>query len=379
MTVLTPYKEAVDVVKEAGGDPLELCYQCGLCTGACPWNLVSSFMVRRLIHQSQLGVVDFEGDDLWRCAACGACVERCPRGVEIIDVMRALRRTVVALGVGKVPDSLRIAVKSIATLGNPWQEAREKRADWAQKLGVKPFAPGMELLYFPCCLVAYDADSRRIGEATVKVLQAAGVDFGILGSAEYCCGESARKAGNEDIFQAALAENTAAFQANGVKSVLVSSPHCYYTMKNEYPQNGFEVVHSTQYIAGLLKEGRLKFSKELNKKVTYHDPCYLGRHSRVFDEPREVLRSIPGLELVEMPENRENSLCCGGGGGRIWMETSVTERFASIRLEQALDVEAESLVVACPYCLMIFESCAQASTREPPKFQDITELVAEAL
>lgn len=379
MTVLTPYKEAVDVVKEAGGDPLELCYQCGLCTGSCPWNLVRSFLVRRLIHQSQLGVVDFEADDVWLCATCGACVERCPRGVEIIDIMRALRRTVVALGVGKTPESLRIALKSVATLGNPLGEAREKRAEWAEALGVKPFAPGTELLYFPCCFVAYDASNRRVGEAMVKILNAAGVDFGVLGSAEYCCGESARKAGSEDIFQAAVAENTAAFEQNGVRSVLVSSPHCYYTFKNEYPQNGFEVVHSTQYIAGLLKEGRLKLSKELNKRVTYHDPCYLGRHSRVFDEPREVLSSIPGLELVEMADNRENSLCCGGGGGRIWMETPVSERYANDRIGQANEVEAQTMALACPYCMQMFESSAQTSGEQAPEFRDVAELVAEAL
>jgi Fe-S oxidoreductase len=379
MTVSTPYKEAVDVVKEAGGDPLELCYQCGLCTAACPWNLVRSFLVRKLMHQSQLGLVDFESDDVWTCAACGACVDRCPRGVEIIDVMRAIRRTVVGLGVGKTPESLRIALKSIATLGNPLGEAREKRAEWSQAQGVKRFAAGMEALYFPCCFIAYDPSTRRVGEATVKVLQAAGVDFGTLGTAEFCCGESARKAGNEEIFQAAVAENMSAFRENSVRTVVVSSPHCYYTFKNEYPQGEFEVLHMSQFVAGLLKDGRLKLSKEVNRKVTYHDPCFLGRHSHVFDEPREVLSSIPGLELVEMPFNRENSLCCGGGGGRIWMETPVDERYANDRIGQAVEVGAESMALACPYCLQMFESSVQTTNGGAPRFQDITELVAEAL
>jgi Fe-S oxidoreductase len=380
MKALSPYKEAVDVLKEAGGENLELCYQCGLCTGSCPWNLVRSFLVRRLMHESQLGLVDFESEDVWLCATCNMCVSVCPRGVEITDVMRALRRTVVGLGAGAVPESLRLALNSMASAGNPWGEPREQRADWAKTLNVKPFAEGTEILYFPCCLVEYDTNVRPIGQAMVSIFQGQGIDFGILGADdENCCGESARKVGNEELFQELVSRNTKSFAEKGVKKIVVSSPHCYYTFKNEYPQNGIEVVHSTQFLAELLREGKLKFSKEVNKKVAYHDPCYLGRHSGVYDEPREVLSSIPGLELIELPDNRENSLCCGGGGGRVWMETPAEERFADIRIEQAREVGADVLAAACPYCRLMFETSTATPAGGAVEFKDISELVAEAM
>ncbi len=380
--VANPYREAVDAVIEMGGDPLKLCYQCGLCSGVCPWNLLTSFIVRRLIHQVQLGLVDFESPELWMCATCGACVQRCPRGVDIIDVMKALRRTVVGFGIGPVPDSIRIILKNVAGAGNPWGESDEKRADWAQELGVKAFREGTELLYYPCCLICYDASVVRMGRALAKVLQKVGVDFGILGPQENCCGESVRKVGDEDTFQNLMRANIGAWAENGVKRILVSSPHCYHTFKNEYPlaEKGIEVVHTTEFLAELLREGKLAFSKSIEKKVAYHDPCYLGRHSGIYEEPREILRAIPGLELMELPGNRDQSLCCGGGGGRIWMETKVGERFAEVRVQQAIDAGADVIAVACPYCLLCFESCVQPGMMErAPEIRSISELVMEAM
>jgi len=382
MQAATPYMEAVDIVKDEGGDALKLCYQCGLCTGICPWNLVRNFSVRKLIHQTQLGLVDFEAEEVWLCATCGTCVRNCPRGVEIIDIMRALRRVVVGLGVAKVPDSLRISVKSIGTVGNPLGEAQEKRADWAKGLEIKQFTEGTELLYFPCCIPAYDPKVRRVAIATANILKRCGVDFGILGVEENCCGESVRKAGDENLFQSLAKRNIEAFTKNGVRKVLVSSPHCYHTFKNEYPEFGgnFEVIHLTQYLAQLIREGKLKFTKEINKKVAYHDPCYLGRHNEVYDEPREVLKAIPGLELMEFPDNRENSICCGGGGGRIWQETKKGERFSDLRLEQAIKMGAEVLAVACPYCLLNFEdSTLTVEKGETIQIKDISELVQETI
>jgi Fe-S oxidoreductase len=208
------------------------------------------------------------------------------------------------------------------------------------------------------------------------------VDFGILATKEVCCGESARKAGQESLFQNLAESNITAFNEAGVKRIVVTSPHCYNAFKNEYPELGgnFEVIHFSQYLVELIKEGRLKFTKELNKKVTYHDPCYLGRHNGIYDEPRQVLESIPGLELVEMSENRENSLCCGGGGGRIWMETKKGERFSDLRLEQALEVGASILALACPYCMVNFEdSVLSADKSDVIEVKDIAELVLEAL
>jgi len=380
--VVTPFREAVDIVVEAGGEPLKLCYQCGLCTAICPWNLVRNFVVRKMIHQAQLGLVDFEDEDVWRCVTCGACVKRCPRGVEIVDVMRALRRTIVELGMAKVPDSLRITVKNISGTGNPQGEAQEKRADWAEGLDVKAFTDGTDLLFFSCCIPCYDANIRESAQAMVGVLKKAGVDFGTLGTNEVCCGEAVRKAGNEDLFQSLAERNIAAFHENGVENILVSSPHCYHTFKNEYPRFGgnFNVIHHTQYFAQLIDDGKIKPVNELYKRVAYHDPCYLGRHNGLYEEPRKVLRSIPGLELVELPDYREDSICCGGGSGRVWMETKKGERFSDLRLEQALDLGVGVLAVACPYCYSMFkDSVVSLDKGDIIEIKDISELVKEAL
>ncbi|MBM4461867.1 MAG: (Fe-S)-binding protein [Chloroflexi bacterium] len=382
MNAVVPYKEAVDAVTEAGGEALKQCYQCGLCTGICPWNLVRSFPTRKLIHQAQLGVVDFEGEDTWICATCRACVVRCPREVAIIDIMKALRGVIVEMGAGYCPESLRVTLKNIAGAGNPLGEAPEDRTAWTRDLKVKTFAKGTNVLYFSCCIPAYDPNIRRVARATANILNKAGVDFGILGSKESCCGESVRKAGNESLFQKLAQSNISAFVDNDVNRIVVSSPHCYHSFKNEYPALGgkFEVMHFTQYLAQLIRDGRLKLTKEVKAKVTYHDPCYLGRHNDVYDEPREVLRSIPGLELVEMADHRENSFCCGGGGGRIWMETKKGERLSDLRLEQAEATGASILVAACPYCIANFEDSVLTMDKGAAiQVKDISELVQEAV
>jgi len=382
MQTLTPLKEVVDIVNEEGGEILKLCYQCGTCTAVCPWNKVRSFIVRRIMHQGQLGLIDFEDEDVWLCATCNNCVKRCPRGVEIIDVMRALRRAVTELGIAKVPDSLRITIKNISGVGNPLGEPEDKRADWAKDLDVKLHTEGTEILYFPCCIPEYDPNVQRVAQATVNILKKAGVDFGILGNKANCCGESVRKAGDESVFERLAQNNISAFKETGVTKVVVSSPHCYHTLKNEYPKLGgnFEVIHFSQYLLELIKEGRISFEREVNKKVAYHDPCYLGRHNNIYDEPREVLKSIPGLELVELPYYRENSLCCGGGGGRIWMETKSGERFSDMRLEQALELGANVLAVACPYCMLNFDdSVLTLDKGDVIEIRSIAELVQQAL
>jgi len=382
MQPVTPLKEVADIVSEEGGEILKLCYQCGTCTAVCPWNKVRNFMVRRIMHQGQLGLIDFEDEDVWLCVTCNNCVKRCPRGVEIIDVMRASRRAITELGIAKIPDSLRITIKNISGLGNPLGESSDKRADWAKDLGVKPHTEGTEVLYFPCCVPEYDTSVQRVARATVNILKKADVDFGILGSKANCCGESVRKAGDENLFQRLAQSNISAFEEAGVKKVVVSSPHCYHTLKNEYPKFGgnFEVIHFSQYLLELIQEGRLSFTKEVNKKVAYHDPCYLGRHNDIYDEPREVLGNIPGVELVELPYCRENSLCCGGGGGRIWMETKSDERFSDMRVEQALEMSVDVLAVACPYCLLNFESSLLTLDKgNVIEVKSIAELAQEAI
>ncbi len=380
--VVNPVKEAAAIIKEEGGGVLNSCYQCGVCSATCPWNQVRSFIVRRLIHQAQLGLTDFEDEEVWTCVACRLCVQRCPRGVEVPDIMRALRRVIAEVGVGKVPDSLRLAVKNVSGVGNPLGEPREARADWAKDLGVKTYTKGTEILYFPCCYQVYDPAIQRVARATVNILKKADVDFGILGIEQTCCGEGVRKAGSESLFQSLAQNNINVFSEAGVTKILVTSPHCYHTFKEEYPEFGgnFEVVHFSQYLAGLIREGRLKFTRELNKRVTYHDSCYLGRYADIYDEPRQVLEGIPGLELVEMYDNREYALCCGGGGGRIWMETKVGERFSDMRMEQALEAGASILAVACPYCMVNFEdSVLTLDKGDIIEIKDIAELVQEAI
>jgi len=382
MQAMTPFQESVDIIREAGGEKLDLCYQCGLCTGSCPWNLLRSFLVRRLIHQAQLGVVDFASEDLWLCTTCRSCVQRCPRGVEIIDIMKAMRRVVAETGAAKVPDSLRLTVKNIAGAGNPLGQAPEQRSDWAGRLKVKAYTDGTDLLYFSCCIPAYDPKVKRVAQATAKVLAKSGVDFGILGNKENCCGESVRKSGNEQLFQSLAQKNIETFAGAGVRQIVVSSPHCYHSFKNEQPYlaAGFEVTHTVQYMAKLISDGRLKFTKEIKRKVAYHDSCYLGRHNGVYDEPRKVLESIPGVEIVEMSDVRENALCCGGGGGRIWMETKKGERFSDLRIQQALDVGADVLAVSCPYCMLNFEdSLLTTDNSNALEIKDVVELVQEAL
>jgi len=297
--------------------------------------------------------------------------------------MRAMRRLLVPDGVvpASIPN-LRSVMTSIASVGNPWGQAPEDRANWAKDLEVKEFVEGTEVLYFPCCYPSYDPRLRKVAQATASILNKAGVDFGILGSKEMCCGESVRKAGNEDLFKRLARENIKAFIENGVKKIVLSSPHCYHTFKNEYPEFkvNFEVVHISQYLFQLIREGKLKLTKEYGKKVTYHDPCYLGRHNDIYDEPREVLKNVPGLELVEMADAREDSLCCGMGGGRIWMETAKGERFSDLRLQQAIGVGAEVLATSCPYCITQFEDSRLAlKDSEVIQIKDITEILQEVM
>ena len=391
METVAPLKEIVDVIKESGGDGFKYCYQCGLCDTVCPWNKVSTFSMRRIIREATFGLTEIESEEMWRCTTCGNCPRQCPRGVKIIESGVALRRIATEYGVFPTPvRPVRTISASLTGEGNPLNEKRENRADWAKDLSVKPFAEGMEILYFPGCYLCYDPRLKKVASATASILKHAGVDFGILGTKENCCGESIRKTGDEELFKRLARENIKTFIDHGVKRILVSSPHCYHTFKNEYSEfmANFEVVHISEYLFELIDAGKLELNGEYGKKVTYHDPCYLGRHNDIYDEPRQVLEKIPGLELDEMPDSRTNSLCCGGGGGRIWMETLKGERFSDLRLEQATGVGAEVLVTSCPYCITHFEESrltlldGENEEKEDSKvleIKDITELIQEVI
>ena len=383
MENVADYKEIVDVIKEKGGEAFKSCYQCGLCDVVCPWNRVRKFSMRKIVREATFGLTDIESDDIWLCSTCGTCPQQCPRDVRQIESGVALRRIATEYGVfPTTAKPVRGVSASLTAEGNPLNEKREDRAKWAEGLSVKPFTEEMEVLYFSGCYLSYDPRLKKVAAATASILNKAGIDFGILGTQENCCGESIRKTGDEELFKRLAKENIKNFIDNGVKKILVSSPHCYHTFKNEYPEFmvNFEVVHITQYVSELINEGRLELNKEYAKKVTYHDPCYLGRHNGIYDEPRDVLKKVPGLELNEMSESRETSLCCGGGGGRIWMETLKGERFSDFRIEQAVGVGAEVLVTSCPYCITHFEeSRLSLEDNENLVIKDITEIVAEVI
>jgi len=380
---VAPFKEVIDEVREKGGDAVKFCYQCGKCDTVCPWNRVRTFSMRKLIREATFGLTEVEREEIWRCTTCGKCPQRCPRDVKQIDDMVALRR--MATGYNVFPASVkpvRTVSSALAAQGNPFGEERKNRAGWAEGLSVKTFAEGMEVLYFPGCYLSYDSRLKKVAAATATILKKAGVDFGILGSKENCCGESIRKTGNEDLFKRLARENIKTFIEHGVKKILVSSPHCYHTFKNEYPEFkvNFEVVHISQYLFNLIREGRLEITKGYGKKVTYHDPCYLGRHNGIYDEPREVLKKIPDLELFEMAESREESLCCGMGGGRVWMETEKSERFSNLKVEQAIGLGAEVLATSCPYCITALEdSRLVLNYVDVMEVKDITEIIQEVI
>ena len=384
MDMATPFKEIIDAIKAAGGDGFKRCYQCGMCDTVCPWNRVSQFSMRKLVREATFGLTEIESEDIWRCTTCGKCPQVCPRDVKQIESGVALRRIATEYDVfPHAVQPIRAVAASLRAEGNPFGEERAKRAKWSDGLSVPVFAEGMEFLYSPCCYLSYDPRGRKIARATVEILNKAGVEFGILGAEESCCGESIRKTGDEALFKTLARQNIRALVDRGVKKILVSSPHCYHTYTREYPEFmvHFEVLHISQLLAQLINTGRLQLGKEYAKKVTYHDPCYLGRHNGVYDAPREALKKIGGLELCEMQESRENSFCCGGGGGRIWMETPKGERFSDLRLAQAVNAGAEVLATACPYCITNFEDSRinRPDGGASIEIKDITEIVRDAL
>lgn len=383
METVTPLEEVLDLLKETGGESFKYCYQCGLCDAVCPWNRVRPFSMRKIIRQAAWGLTEIETEEIWRCTTCGRCPQRCPRGVNQIEVGVAARRIATEYGVFPAAvKPVRGISASLVGQGNPLNEEREKRADWAKGLSVQTFTEGMDVLYFVGCYFSYDPRLKKVAAATAALLNRAGVEFGILGEKENCCGESIRKTGDEEVFKRLARENIKTFIDHGVRKILVSSPHCYHTFKNEYPEFsvGFEVIHMSQYLFTLIQEGRLEMTQEVGKKVTYHDPCYLGRHNGIYEEPRGVLQGIPGLELVEMPDSFEDSLCCGGGGGRIWMETPKGERFSDLRVEQAIETGADILATSCPYCIANFEdSRLTLDVEDKIEIKDITEIILEAI
>jgi Fe-S oxidoreductase len=322
-------------------------------------------------------------DELWACTNCMACEEACPVCIEQISRNIDLRRYLVLVET-KYSSDIRLTLKNLEKSNNPWGMARGLRTEWTKDLGVKIFSEvtDPEILFWVGCCGSYDARNQKVATSMVKILQASGIRFGILGNEEGCCGDPARRIGNEYLFQMTAEANIEIMKGCGVKKILTLCPHCFHTLKNEYPQFGgeFQVIHHTQFLTELISSGKLKLTKPINKVITYHDSCYLGRANQIFDAPRKILKSIPGLKLIEMERHHNRSFCCGAGGGRMWMEEHIGTRINQMRTDQAIEVKAELIGTACPYCLtMLFDGIKEKGKAETMAAFDLSELVEQSM
>jgi Fe-S oxidoreductase len=330
------------------------------------------------------GVVTEE--EIWACTTCGACQEVCPVNIEHIRKIIDLRRNLV-MAQSKMPESAQLMLRNMQQRGHPWAgiQSMRLRGDWTTDQELKVLAEGdnANTLFWVGCTGALVERNVKATLSMTRVLKAAGVDFAVLGDVETCCGDPARRAGYEFQFQIMAEQNIEIFKSHNIKEIVTSCPHCYNTLKHEYPRYGgeFNVVHYTELIADFISQGKLKLTNELNSKLTYHDPCYLGRYNGVYQEPRRILQAIPKTKLEEMERSRDTGFCCGGGGGLMWIEEQPgTTKINQLRLEDALKTGAETVVTACPYCLQMFEdSIDHKGVKDSLKARDLVELVEEAM
>jgi Fe-S oxidoreductase len=318
-------------------------------------------------------------DELWDCTTCATCYSRCPKQVNPMEAVIALRSAFVEKG--RVHPNVKTALESTFRQGNPLTMPREDRGLWVGDLPVKNVSEGAEYLFYAGCTPSYDPRVQKVARAIVQLMQSCGVDFGVMGNDENCCGSEVRRLGELGLFEMMVEENQETFKSLAIDHMFTVSPHCFNAFKNDYPANGTQVQHYTQVLAEKAAKGELKFSGEVEKTVTYHDPCYLGKHNGIFDDPRSVLKAIPGLNLVEMDRSREKSLCCEGGGGRMWLEgTNPGIRLAQQRIQEALDTGAGILATACPFCLLTLEEAVKHLNAEDRlQVMDIAEIAIQAL
>ena len=325
-------------------------------------------------------------EEIWACTTCGACQEVCPVDIEHIRKIIDLRRNLV-MAQSKMPESAQLMLRNMQSRGHPWAgiQSMRLRGDWTSDLELKILTEGdnADTLFWVGCTGALVERNVKATLSMTRVLKAAGVDFAVLGDAETCCGDPARRAGYEFQFQIMAEQNIEIFKSHKIKEIVTSCPHCHNTIKHEYPRYGgdFKVVHYTELIADLIRQGKLKLTNELNSTLTYHDPCYLGRYNSVYTEPRRILQAIPKTKLEEMERSRDTGFCCGGGGGLMWIEEQPgTTKINQMRLEDALKTGAETVVTACPYCLQMFEdSIDHKGLKDSLKARDLVELVEAAM
>lgn len=386
------------------------CVQCGRCTEQCPASYTEKHLSPKQImvdlrHQLEAvgpilqkpeasrsaeererlelpmagGVTPAE--DLWACTTCGACVEACPVFDEHVVKIVGMRRHLV-LTQGEMPEEAQMFFKNVENAGNPWGLGLDKRQQFAAAMGIKDLSRGetADVLYWMGCAATYDDRARKVAEATVRLMKEAGIDVGVLGAQETCNGEAARRMGNEYLFQTLAQQNIETLNDLGVKTIVTTCPHCFNTLKNEYPFFGgeYEVIHHSEYLSRLVSEGQLHPQGGEAMSVTYHDSCYLGRYNNIFEQPRDVLKSVPGVSLVEMERNHSQSFCCGAGGGRMWMEEKVGQKINQARTEQALATGAETIATACPFCLTMMRDGVQSlGAEEKVQVKDFSEILAE--
>lgn len=384
----------------------DACIRCGRCQDNCPAYLTGKPLSPKKFtqdlkdHLTKVGPLllnkkedeevsrpiipeAVQDEEIWSCVTCRSCEEHCPMFVEHVPKVVDLRRDQVMME-SCFPQEAQTAFRGMENNGNPWNIGWKSRTDWADELELKQLGEDqdVEYLYWPGCSGAFDNRNKKVATAVVNLLKKANVSFGILGLEEKCCGDSARRLGNEYLYQTLAMENVETLNGYGVKKIITSCPHCLNTLKNEYPQfdGNYEVVHHSQFLSGLVNQGVLKPQKSMDAACTYHDSCYLGRYNDIYAEPRAVVGSIPGLKLNEMERNMNKGFCCGAGGGRMWLDEHQGERININRTEQALSTGANMIVTACPFCLTMLEDGTKAKdVIDDVKTRDIAEILWESV
>ena len=383
-----------DKVLEAtpSGERLRLCLECGNCSGICPFGYLMIYPPSRMIAMLRADRFNkvLETDTVWMCVSCYACTTACPSKVPLTPGLMASVKEELLL-TGNVPAELQTALANSQRYGNPLGESARKRADWANGISPEVKILGkvrrpVDILWFVGDYASYHPRVQQTARALAKVFNALDVDFGILGPEEISDGDSQRLAGERGLFEMLADKNGKTFSKYQFNEIITTDPHAYNALKNEYPRLGisYPVRHYTEFLAERLDQLKPLLKREVKTRVTYHDPCYLGRANGVFDQPRTLLGAIPGVELVEMPHNHSNSLCCGGGGGGMWLDGFQWEkahtRLSEWRVREALGVGANVLAVACPYESPRFEDAAKTIQGALQlKVRDITELLVEAM
>lgn len=371
--IIIPSEENLDPRLRHVKNILSACYQCGLCSSICPYALVGEQPItRKIVRSLQLGLQDEVGP-AWLCALCMLCQVKCPKNVPVLDAIIEARRYM--SGKRRIPERIERVLWDVYEVGNSWGVRKKDRAGWCD--GIKLAKEGTKVLLYAGCVIPYDKRLHNVARSVARILSHAGVKFGVLGEEERCCGDVVYSIGEEEFLEEIAAQNIDAFRNIGVETIVTISPHCYNIFKNVYPKYGgeFEVLHYTEMVSKLFEEGKINVSNSKKMLITFHDPCYLGRYNKVYEPPRKILESIPGIELTEMRDNKESSLCCGGGGGRIWMGES-GKTLSDIRIEQALETGASVLATSCPYCVENFEaSIKKLSSPTMINVLDVAEIV----